>query len=138
MNSPKNILIADDHPQVLKLFKRLLIKGGYSVTAVDSGAEALNILNNQPVDLLLLDLEMPQTDGFDILRNVRENRPGLRVLVISGYMNGAMLKASEFLGATATLNKTEAPARLLETVGRLLHADETANGPEKPEAFASH
>lgn len=122
MSSP-NILIADDHPQVLKLFKHLLTEGGYSVTAVDSGAEALQILDSQPVDLLVLDLEMPQTDGFDILRTMREQRPGLRVLVISGYMNGAMLKASEFLGATATLKKTEAPAKLIETVDRLLHTE---------------
>lgn len=122
MNPPR-ILIADDTPQVLKLFKRLLTKEGYSVTAVDSGAEALKILDGEPVDLLILDLEMPPPDGFELLRILRETHPGLRILAISGYMQGVMLKPSEFLGATATLNKADASSSLVKTVERLLKSD---------------
>ncbi len=122
MNPPR-ILIADDTPQILKLFKRILSKEGYSVTAVDSGAEALQVLDDEPVDLLILDLEMPPPDGFELLRILRQQRPGLRILAISGYMQGAMLKPSEFLGATATLNKTDAANSLVPTVQRLLNSE---------------
>ena len=81
----------------------------------------MQVLEHQPVDLLVLDLSMPKPDGFDLLKRLRLKRPGLRILVISGYMQGALLKASEFLGATASLSKTDAPLHLLETVNSLLH-----------------
>lgn len=115
-----HILVADDDPQVLKLFTRLLTKRGYSVTPVDSGTDALETLKKEPVDLLVLDLSMPQPDGFDLLKSLRRDRPGLRILVISGYMQGALLKASEILGATASLSKTEAPESLVKAVDALL------------------
>jgi CheY-like chemotaxis protein len=117
---PPHIVVADDDPQILKLFTRLLTKHGYSVTPVDSGTGALQALDEQPVDLLVLDLSMPQPDGFDLLKSLRRDRPGLRILVISGFMQGALLKASEILGATASLSKTEAPASLVKTVDALL------------------
>ena len=116
----RQILIVDDEPKVLKLFTRLLNEGGYSVTTVDSANDAVKVLNEQRVDLLILDLSMPQPDGFDLLKSLRVERPGLRILVISGYMEGALLKASEILGTTASLSKSEAPWRLLDTVRNLL------------------
>jgi CheY-like chemotaxis protein len=116
------ILVADDDPQIRKLFTHLLTKGGYSVIAVESGRLALEVLQRQPVDLLVLDLNMPQPDGFDLLKALRNQRPGLRILVISGYLQGALLKASEILGATASLSKMEATKSLVETVDTLLHS----------------
>src|SRR5436305_3238312 len=114
------ILVADDDPQILKLFTRLLHQSGYSVTVVDSGAEAMRVLQDESVDLLVLDLSMPEPDGFELLRALREKKPGLRILVISGYMQGALLKASEILGASASLSKADAPALLVKTVDNLL------------------
>lgn len=115
-----HILLADDEPHVLRLFSRLLTREGYSVTAVDSGAAVIQVLENQTIDLLVLDLNMPQPDGFELLKSLRAKKPGLRILVISGYMQGALLRASEFLGATASLSKTEAPKMLCKTVSTLL------------------
>jgi CheY-like chemotaxis protein len=115
-----HILLADDEPQVLQLFTRLLRRDGYNVTAVDSGSAASEILDRQSVDLLVLDLSMPGTDGFDLLKSLRVKRPGLRILVISGYLQGALLKAAEILGATASLSKSEAPEKLVQTVRTLL------------------
>jgi DNA-binding NarL/FixJ family response regulator len=63
---------------------------------------------------------MPAPDGFDVLKQVRATQPGLRTLVISGFMGGALLAAAELLGATATLNKADAPRLLLSLVGQLL------------------
>jgi DNA-binding NarL/FixJ family response regulator len=58
-----------------------------------------------PIDLMVLDLSMPEPDGFEILKAVRSNRPELRILVISGWMGGALLKDAEFLGAKSSLDK---------------------------------
>jgi CheY-like chemotaxis protein len=115
------ILIVDDDLQILKLFSRILTDGGYTVITENSGKQAMEALENAgPVDLLVLDLSMPEPDGFAILKAMRAKRPGLRILVTSGFLGGALLKASELLGATASLSKTEAPKVLLETVNGLL------------------
>ncbi len=70
--TPQHILIADDGPPILKSFKRLLVKGGCSVTAVASGGDALKVIEEQPIDLLVLDLNMPQPDDFELLRTLRK------------------------------------------------------------------
>jgi CheY-like chemotaxis protein len=115
-----HILVADDNRQVLALFTLLLTNGGYSVSSVDSGSAAIKVLHDKSVDLLILDLSMPQPDGFEVLKTLRAQMPGLRILVISGFMQGALLKASELLGATASLNKADAHEALLKTVNVLL------------------
>jgi len=117
---PSRILVVDDDQQVLSLFAQILTNGGYSVTAAHRSSEVASILKEQPIDLLVLDLNMPQPDGFDILRTVRAEMPSLKILVVSGYLQGALLKASELLGATASLNKTDAPKLLLKTVDAIL------------------
>jgi CheY-like chemotaxis protein len=111
----------DDDPSTLKLFSLILAKGGYSVRTAESGGDALQALSAEgKFDLLILDLCMPKPDGFEVLKQVKELYPGLRTLVISGYLSGALLPASECLGATATLNKTSAPELLLAQVNQLL------------------
>jgi CheY-like chemotaxis protein len=115
------ILVVDDDPQTLKLLARILTNGGYEVQTADSGKTGLELLDTaEPFDLIVLDLCMPAPDGFDVLKEVRALQPGLRTLLISGYMGGALLTAAELLGATATLNKTDAPRLLLRLVNQLL------------------
>jgi DNA-binding NarL/FixJ family response regulator len=72
--------------------------------------------------LLVLDLDMPDdgTDGFEILKMVRTELPHLQVLVISGYLRGALLEAAECLGARLSLYKDSAPRLLLESTRKLL------------------
>lgn len=121
MSTEPGILIVDDDPQILKLFSRILSRGGYTVHTEVSGERAMKTLQNAgPVDLMVLDLNMPEPDGFEILKALRTERPSLKVLVTSGYMGGLLLKASSFLGATAVLNKSDAPRLLLPTVNQLL------------------
>ena len=119
--SSSRILVVDDNPQILKLYSKILTKGGHSVTVEESGKEAIKILDNEEsFDLLVLDLCMPQPDGFEVLEQIRARHPGLRTLITSGFMDGALLQASEALGATATLNKKDSPEQLLEKVNLLL------------------
>lgn len=115
------ILIVDDDPQVLKFFSKLLIQGGYSVKTETSGYDAVEVMKRDgPFDLVVLDLSMPEPDGFATLKQLRAIRPGLRILVTSGFMGGALLEASECLGATSSLNKADAPEHLLQKVEELL------------------
>lgn len=120
MNEPARILVVDDDPQILKLFDRLLEKRGYSVRLLSSGADVIRTLRKDAFDLLVMDLSMPEPDGFELLKKIRKDMPGLRMLIVSGYLNGVLLQAASLLGAAATLEKNQAPALLVETVERLL------------------
>jgi CheY-like chemotaxis protein len=104
------------------LLARILTAGGYAVQVATSGAEAMQVVRRDQVDLLVLDLSMPEPDGFEILQMLRYTRPCLRILVVSGFIEGVLLRAAAMLGATATLNKVEAPERLMETVRNILNS----------------
>jgi CheY-like chemotaxis protein len=114
------ILIVDDEPQIRRLFRNILEEVGYSVKEAGNGVAALRAVEDEFFDLVVLDLSMPEMDGFEFLRAVRNELPHVGVLVISGFMGGAMLSAAEHLGADATLEKLKAPERLLTTVCQVL------------------
>jgi DNA-binding NarL/FixJ family response regulator len=80
----------------------------------------MQAIQHDPVDLLVLDLSMPEPDGFEMLKVLRATKPDLKILVISGFIQGILLRAAQLVGATATLNKTDAPELLLPTVRDLL------------------
>jgi DNA-binding NtrC family response regulator len=111
----------DDDSNILRLFATILSEDGYDVSTLQSSTAVFETLDRSgPFDLVILDLCMPKPDGFEILPQMRSRYPGLKVLVTSGLMGETLLHASEFLGATATLTKTEAPERLLSRVSGLL------------------
>jgi len=114
------ILVADDEPEICKLFAGQLRSAGYSVSEAQSGAEALRLLRGNAFDLLVLDLDMPDIDGFEVLKIVRSEFPHLQVLVVSGYLEGSLLQAAECLGARLTLEKTSASRLLVKTARKLL------------------
>ena len=72
MTRKSTILTADDDPQILRLVKRSLELEDFAVLTARDGAEALEVVEQQPVDLLLLDVMMPRVDGFTVCQKVRE------------------------------------------------------------------
>jgi YesN/AraC family two-component response regulator len=81
------ILIADDHPLVRAGLRRLLT-GDPGVTEIGeaaSGNDTLECLRSGHWDLLILDINMPDRSGLDILRSVRDSYPDTKVLVLSGF-----------------------------------------------------
>ena len=69
----KNILIADDEKDILRLIQISLEENGYTVLTAQNGQEAWEILQSRPVDLAILDVMMPKMDGFNLLRKIREH-----------------------------------------------------------------
>jgi len=68
---PKTILVVDDEEDILQLLRYNLEKEGYSVKTAANGAQALEIAEKGPLDLVLLDVMMPEVDGFDVCRKLR-------------------------------------------------------------------
>ena len=88
MNNSKHIhrvLIVDDEAVLRKGIKRALQKRGMITELAASGKEALDLITNQPFDLVLLDIRMPDMDGTKVLSHIRANHPETRVIMISGY-----------------------------------------------------
>ncbi|MFM7172531.1 MAG: response regulator transcription factor [Caldilinea sp.] len=71
MNPPKTILVVDDEPRMARFVKMNLDLEGYHSLEANTGSQALEKLRNHPVDLVLLDVEMPGMDGFETLRHIR-------------------------------------------------------------------
>ena len=69
----KNILVVDDCDTTRKLLSYIIREKGYRIFSATNGIEALEMLAANPVDLVLTDLNMPQMDGFEMTRSLREN-----------------------------------------------------------------
>lgn len=120
MNSPPYVLVVDDDRQIVRMMKKALETDGFEVLMVTSGKAALDAVRRRQPDLLVLDLHMPEPDGFDVLKIERSQFPYLRILVISGYLNGALLEAAKLVGAIATIQKPFEPGTLVTKVRELL------------------
>ena len=81
----ERILVVDDEPQIVRLCVQILSEMGYMTTGTEDGLEALAFLKDDPVDLLLVDIKMPEIDGLALLRQAREIDPNLAAVVITGY-----------------------------------------------------
>ncbi|HXS95695.1 MAG TPA: response regulator [Candidatus Limnocylindrales bacterium] len=81
----KRILVIGDKPQILKLIARILERGGYEVRTATCGGVALQAVATSRPDLLILDLSMPEPDGFEVLKALRQREPTCRYLSFQGF-----------------------------------------------------
>ncbi len=79
------ILAVDDEPIILDSFRKILVLEGYSVDTVESGEEALGLVQKNEYDFVFTDLKMPGLDGVDVTKAVKHLRPDIDVIVITGY-----------------------------------------------------
>jgi len=79
------ILVVDDEPGIALLCKRLLTRGGYVVETFTDPREAVNYLTRHQIDLLLVDIRMPEVDGFEVIEHTKRHQPDAAVLIMTGY-----------------------------------------------------
>ncbi len=82
--------------------------------------EALKALDTDPCDLVVSDLQLPGMSGIDLLGHIRQRWPELPVLIVTAHDGSLLKRRAHEAGATAFLHKSEAPARLLETIRSVL------------------
>lgn len=116
------ILIADDHPMVRAGLRRLLTedRSVSDIGEAASGNDTLEKLRTQSWDLLILDINMPDRSGLDILRHVRSAHPDIRVLVLSGLSERQYALNVLKAGASGYLPKECAPNDLLQATRAVL------------------
>jgi CheY-like chemotaxis protein len=81
----KRILVADDEMSIRLLYSEELREDGYEVFTASNGKEALEIVDKEPLDLIILDIKMPEMNGIEVLRRIKEQHPNLPVLLSSAY-----------------------------------------------------
>lgn len=112
----QRILVVDDDPQIVEVCTKALQASGFVVESSLDGREAIALLGGKEFDLLIVDLMMPDVDGFEILRIAREHSPSTARIIITGY--GTMDKALESIrvGAQGFLEKPFSPEDLIGAV----------------------
>jgi len=86
VDNPKaRILAVDDEEIILDSFRKILVLDGYSVDTVETGQEALGLVQRHHYDFVFTDLKMPEMDGVDVCKSVKHLRPDIDVIIITGY-----------------------------------------------------
>ena len=80
-----SILIVDDAPATLELLERNLSSAGYKILKASNVAEALQVIEHVPVELVITDIKMPGLSGVELARHVRENFANIAVIIITAY-----------------------------------------------------
>jgi len=94
-----NILVIDDEEQMLDSLKLTLQQSGYQVSAAKTGGEGLALFDGGDYNLVLADLQLPDMEGLEVLRRIKDKQPSIEVIIISGY--GSVNKAVEATKAGA-------------------------------------
>jgi len=122
------ILVIDDEESVRTLLRMMLEQVGHTVIEARGGTEGLALFPQARVDLVITDLVMPDTDGLEVLRELRRMDPSLKILAISGgdVDRGAVyLNTARLMGAATVLAKPFGAAQLRAAVNELLPGDGT-------------
>ena len=116
----KTILVIDDEDGVRETIREVLTDEGYRVVEAKTQVMVRDFIRDELPHLVLLDIWMPDVDGIDLLRQIKEQHPNLRVIMISGHGNIHTAVAAAKLGAFDFLEKPLSLDSLLETVQRAL------------------
>jgi CheY-like chemotaxis protein len=114
----KNILVVEDSPTSRKVISMILTRKGYSVTEAVVGAEALQIVEEKTVDLVLLDVMLPDMSGFDILISLKKNQKlkKIPVVMLTGKKGAADREMGIRAGAVEYLTKPFDPGKLVSVI----------------------
>ena len=117
----KRILIAEDEQAFLNSMKVLIetIDDKFEVYSANNGKQALKLINELDIDLLITDILMPDMDGLELTRDVQKKYPSIKILAMSGG-GDHYLEAAELFGASYVLNKPFEVDRLLSAINKVL------------------
>jgi len=121
--SKKKILVVEDEESLLKLESILLTSKGYDVQGATNGQEALDLLAEVQPDLILLDIMLPNMDGFEVCRRIKEN-PETRhipVIMLTAKKSREDMAKGHEVGADWYITKPFKSANVVETIQRFLN-----------------
>lgn len=124
LHSPPRILVVDDAAEVRLLVRSLLESEAYAVEAVENASQALDSLRMCPPDLLLLDVDLPDTQGTDLCRQLRQQGMGLPIVMLTSHNQSHQRAAGLNCGADDYVGKPFVPEELLARIKAQLRREE--------------
>ncbi len=117
---PRRVMVVDDEMGIRSLMRKVLHRAGYEVLEAGSAREALDAIQDHPVDLLLTDVVMPEVSGRELAEQVVELHPSTRVLYVSGFTAETSVETGNFPPGSQLLQKPFTLAALLRKVKEVL------------------
>lgn len=111
------VLVADDDSTVLDVIARILREPGYTVVTARDGYEAIRILAERHVDLMIADIKMPGLDGAELASQAKLMRPRLHIIYITGFLDARPKARSDLV-----VEKPIRAAALIETIRKTMSA----------------
>ncbi len=113
---PLNVLAIDDESVICEACEMVLSEKGHTVTMRNNGSDGLSAIRQGAYDIVLLDMKLPDMDGMQILKIVMEEKPGLCVIVMTGYSSISNAVEAIKQGADNYLAKPFTDDELIEAV----------------------
>ena len=120
MEIKPTLLIVDDELGARQSLE-VILEDDFHVLTAESGQEALEIVQKKPVDLVLLDIHMPEMDGLEVLRRIRERDEEIDIIIVSALNLARKAVEAIRLGAYDYITKPYEPEDILSTVARVIH-----------------
>jgi CheY-like chemotaxis protein len=119
-NPKAKILCVDDEEVILGSFRKILVLDGYSIDTVETGQEALGLIQKHHYDFVFTDLKMPLMDGVEVTKSVKHIRPDIDVIIITGYASVETAVETMKYGAMDYVQKPFTEDELLAFVKKIL------------------
>ncbi|MDX2306101.1 MAG: response regulator [Microscillaceae bacterium] len=118
----KKVLIVDDEPNILMSLEFLMKKQGYKVFIARDGHEALDIIRQETPDLIILDIMMPEVDGYEVCRHIRESNEfsQTRIVFLSAKSKSSEIEKGYQIGADLYITKPFSTRNLVKSIQELL------------------
>lgn len=119
----KKILVVEDDSFLLAMYNTKLTLENFKVLTATTGTQALKVLNKEKPDLILLDLNLPEISGFDVLATIKQDKDkkDIPVIVLTNYSQKEHIDKCFFLGASDYLIKAHfVPAEVVDKIKKLL------------------
>jgi DNA-binding response OmpR family regulator len=125
----KKVLIVDDDPEIRSLYRLILRQEGLDVIEARSGQEALSLAQEEQPALILLDILMPDIDGYEVCRRLRANpqTASLHILMFSAVGTGTARRNGILVGADDYMSKSVGPRALVARIRSLLSGHLSSN-----------
>lgn len=118
----RSVLIVDDEPNILLSLEFLMKKNGFNVFIGRDGKEALSTIENEAIDLVILDIMMPEVDGLEVCKRIRKNddHHHMKVIFLSAKIKKEEIQAGYDAGADLYITKPFSTRKIVEEVKNLL------------------
>jgi two-component system response regulator HydG len=116
MNDEPTILVVDDNEDLLDTFAMILKRRGFNVETAGNGALAIDKFKEQEFDVTIMDIVMPEMNGVEAFRRIKEIQPGAPVILMTAYSDEELIQTAKDEGAQKVINKPIRIDQLIELI----------------------